>query len=1804
LTFNSIVGATYQIAVDGFESVGNIELSLSLNVPPSVNITAPASGATFTAPATIAVQVKALDSDGQIAGVAVYQDSTRIGISTTSPYAVEWRNVAPGTYLLTAYAMDNLGVVSTSAPVSVKVTGLPVAPSLVAQPQSQAVVIGAEALFSVVAEGTPPLNYQWKFNGADIPGAVAASLALINVQPLQAGNYTVVVQNNAGAATSQVARLEVLVPPVITSQPRNQSVSAGANVSFSVTAKGTAPLNYQWLFNGIEMLGATNASLVLANAQPRQAGNYAVVVRNNAGETSSVTVWLRVVAPVMEIIEPPNISRDDFWASDKAVRAIVETNGIIYLGGDFNYIGPNIGHGALISANTAMAHRGFPRVNGEIRAIASDGAGGWFIGGYFTAVGGLVRTNLARVRADLTVDADWAPNPNGMVRALCSAGGLLCVGGQFKVVGGQARTNLAVLEAATGAVTGWAPHPDGPVNALALSDNTLFLGGEFLTVDNRSRKRLAAVNRTDGTVTGWKPDANGAVFALAVEDEAVYVGGEFTAIGGEARQRLAALDALSGAATSWNPSADMAVQTLAVDESMVYVGGFFTVIGGVNRNFAAALDTASGTVLPWQPEPDNPVFTLVAEEESVYLGGDFTAVGGKPRNRLAQVDSRLGNVLEWDPSASDRVFALSRADTRILAGGRFKSVNGAVRRYLAALDAVTGVVTPWDPSANDSVNAIAVSANTVFVGGKFTQISGQLRSSLAALDLMSGKALAWQADANDFVYALAVGVTESPLAIGAGYLRSTLYVGGVFTKLGDQPRARIAAVDLRSGVVMPWDAGADDGVFALAVAGNTVYAGGDFTRIGGRARNRIAALDTSTGQLLDWNPDADGRVSALAVSGSIVYAGGFFEKIGGQARNRVAALDKAGDATAWNPGVLTLVGARNAVNALAVGEGMVYVGGLFSRLGNQARNNAGALSTLDAQAIGWNPSADREVLALWASGQTVYVGGNFSAIGGQFRPNFAAFMVPGAPVIVSQPQSRVLAAGLTNVTFSVKAIGKQPLAYQWQFNGADLLYATNATLILSQVRTNHSGTYAVVVSNPLGEATSAPAKLTVLMPPTIISQPIDRMVAPGLDVDLSVVAAGSAPLSYQWQRNGMNLPGATNSLLRLTNVQTTNAGSYRVIVANAAGTVPSDAVRVEVAAPSVVDLNDRFADRFLALDKKSGTVISSNIGATRELREPNHAGKAGGKSVWFTWKAPASGIATFSTVGSGFDTVLAVYTAAGPLGITMGDLRLVVSDEDSEEFFASKVTFNALAGTEYQIAIDGYGGAMGKIVLNWSLEETSEDVPYIRVHPHSVAVSPNAKVTLAVEAESLRPLTYQWFHYNKPIEGATGSNLVLSSVQRADVGIYSVRVSNPTRSVRSVPCSVEFGPHAEAITADKLQDATGSGIVSGLAQMSVRRMQGFASVTMGGLGTQIFDNFGSGTEPGEPPIGGVVSGASRWLMLQVATNGILVLDTIGSDIDTVMAVYTGTDYSNLHLEASDDNGAPDGIRSLVRLPVVPQDYLVVVAGVNGATGNIALNWKLGSVPVISQEPSDQSVSAGGNVSFGVAAAAVPAPSYQWRLDGMPIPGATNATLALQSVQPDDAGLYSVVVENFAGSRISRDALLSVIGGNHSPVLAAIPDQTVNEGSLLTFTITATDPETPAQTLVFSLDPGAPAGAGVDPNTGIFTWTPTEAQGPSTNLITARVTDNGSPPLSDARMFTVVVNEVTQPARLAEVQYLAGGRFQFILFGEIGARYVIEYSADLAAWTTLGTVTNVTDSVLFVDPSAITSTQRFYRARSP
>ncbi len=122
--------------------------------------------------------------------------------------------------------------------------------------------------------------------------------------------------------------------------------------------------------------------------------------------------------------------------------------------------------------------------------------------------------------------------------------------------------------------------------------------------------------------------------------------------------------------------------------------------------------------------------------------------------------------------------------------------------------------------------------------------------------------------------------------------------------------------------------------------------------------------------------------------------------------------------------------------------------------------------------------------------------------------------------------------------------------------------------------------------------------------------------------------------------------------------------------------------------------NDAFANR---IGMASGTVTGSNVNATKEAGEPNHADNAGGKSVWWQWTAPTSGEVNITTVGSDFDTIMAVYT-----GSAVNALTLVASNDDADNaggVAASSVSFTAVAGTVYKIAVDGYDGDNGAVML-------------------------------------------------------------------------------------------------------------------------------------------------------------------------------------------------------------------------------------------------------------------------------------------------------------------------------------------------------------------------------------------------------------------------------------------------------------------------------------------------------------------------
>jgi hypothetical protein len=159
--------------------------------------------------------------------------------------------------------------------------------------------------------------------------------------------------------------------------------------------------------------------------------------------------------------------------------------------------------------------------------------------------------------------------------------------------------------------------------------------------------------------------------------------------------------------------------------------------------------------------------------------------------------------------------------------------------------------------------------------------------------------------------------------------------------------------------------------------------------------------------------------------------------------------------------------------------------------------------------------------------------------------------------------NQVVALG-SNINFTVVASGVEPLSYQWFHSGEPIPGATNATLALLQVGWAQNGNYSVEVSNPVGKVVSSDARLTVRSPLNFYGEPQQRTVIVGDTVQLEFGVFGLYPIQYQWLFNGAEIPGATNSLLRLTNLQLEQSGIYtlRAIDSVSAGISPESSIRV------------------------------------------------------------------------------------------------------------------------------------------------------------------------------------------------------------------------------------------------------------------------------------------------------------------------------------------------------------------------------------------------------------------------------------------------------------------------------------------------------------------------------------------------------------------------------------------------------------------------------------------------------------------
>ena len=301
--------------------------------------------------------------------------------------------------------------------------------------------------------------------------------------------------------------------------------------------------------------------------------------------------------------------------------------------------------------------------------------------------------------------------------------------------------------------------------------------------------------------------------------------------------------------------------------------------------------------------------------------------------------------------------------------------------------------------------------------------------------------------------------------------------------------------------------------------------------------------------------------------------------------------------------------------------------------------------------------------------------------------NFTANGATVAPTITTPPANQTVAAGQT-ATFTVVAGGTAPLSYQWQKNGANITGATSASYTTPITTTADSGSaFAVVVTNTAGTVTSAAATLTVAaaaVAPTITTQPANQTVTAGQTATFTVVAAGTAPLTYQWQKNGANLTGATSASYTTPATTTADSGStFRVVVANTAGTVTSAAATLTVTAAAVAPtITTPPANQTVTAGQTATfTVVAGGTAPLSYQWQKSGVNIAGATSASYTTQ-----VTTTTDSGSTFDVV--VTNTAGTVTSAAATLTVNAAPTPAIQVNPTSINFgNDVVGTNLSQAL-------------------------------------------------------------------------------------------------------------------------------------------------------------------------------------------------------------------------------------------------------------------------------------------------------------------------------------------------------------------------------------------------------------------------------------------------------------------------------------------------------------------------------------
>ncbi|MDP1727267.1 MAG: PKD domain-containing protein [Bacteroidota bacterium] len=664
----------------------------------------------------------------------------------------------------------------------------------------------------------------------------------------------------------------------------------------------------------------------------------------------------------------------------------------LYIGGDFNRVGladSMSDYGAALNPLTGQINHKWPKPNGIVRTAIPDGKSGFYIGGEFTMLGDSIRLRVAHI------------DSNGNVTAKLNGFGT-----------------------------------DKAVYTMTLNNDTLFLGGKFNLAGNHIFGESCVLD-TNGNVVNnpltlsLRSNFKGITCIVSDAQGGYFIGG-YLLKAGFSSGGIFHLDSMGHIDPTWfsilrtdtGSNTSISLNSLVIADHVLYVGGFFNLVDGVKRSNLAAIDLLTNQVLPWNPSPNGTVYCITFSNNIVFAGGDFTSVGGLTRGRLVAINRTTGIPTNWAPYIGGIVLSMEVYGNSIFIGGNFGYIsNSSGVNYnfqnFGSIDTSSAAITHI-LSANMQVSSVQLYQNKLYVAGAFSFIHGAIRNGMAAFNPVSGALSSWNPMAK--TYSAAVGRFV--------FIGSRVYLNGTFDSVGGTPRWFLASVDTGAGNVSGWYPSIgyspveSFGYYLNFSFGNSIYIGGAFT-LNGHFRNHLAGVNVENGQLISWNPPSgyifgqhifdvyaiavrdnmvyinDGFISALSkttgliqwglttttflaeptqmlLQGNTLYIGGAFSQINSVNRNCLGAVNiNTHNVTSWNPNVVFGAG-RAYISAMAYADGKIYVGGAFTTIGGQGRNNLAAVDTVFGSATPWTPNTSglTGIRAICASADKIHVLGN------------------------------------------------------------------------------------------------------------------------------------------------------------------------------------------------------------------------------------------------------------------------------------------------------------------------------------------------------------------------------------------------------------------------------------------------------------------------------------------------------------------------------------------------------------------------------------------------------------------------------------------------------------------------------------------------------------------------------------------------------------------------------------------------------------------------------------------------------------